>query len=281
MALARDAGRTGTDEDVARQVAAADGNPFYILALLKADGETQWSGLQGAATGAAGSAAQEAVAQHLRSLSDDVRRLLQVASVLGREFSVAEMASMMGQPASRLLGAVEEALRAEVITETRDGLAFRHDLLRQAVYEALPASARPALHREAAQALRSTGASAVRVAGQLAIGAAPGDAEALAAMLEAVKELGPSSPNAAADLALRMLELAGDRTERAAMVLAAVDVLGRAGRLTEARAVAERYLVTHRPPGPVAADLAFPAETNLGDRPPRSLPDPSAPARFC
>ena len=97
----------------------------------------------------------------------------------------------------------------------------------------------------------------MRVAGQLAIGAAPGDAEALAAMLEAVKELGPSSPNAAADLALRMLELAGDRTERAAMVLAAVDVLGRAGRLTEARAVAERYLVTHRPPGPVAADLHF------------------------
>ena len=85
------------------------------------------------------------MAQHLRSLSDDVRRLLQVASVLGREFSVAEMASMMGQPASRLLGAVEEALRAEVITGTRDGLAFRHDLLRQAVYEALPASARSGL----------------------------------------------------------------------------------------------------------------------------------------
>ena len=67
-------------------------------------------------------------------------------------------------------------------------------------------------------------------------------------MLEAVKELGSSSPGAAADLALRMLELAGDQHgRREAMVLAAVDVLGRAGRLTEARVVADvSWLPTDR-----------------------------------
>lgn len=277
VAVARDAGLTGTDEDVRRRIAGADGNPFYILALLRAEGEHKVAA-KAAGTGAPRSAAQEAVAQHLRSLSEQARRLLQVASVLGREFSVAEVASMMREPASRLLGAVEEVLRAEVLTEVPAGLAFRHDLLRQAVYESLPESARPALHREAAAALRAMGAAPVRVAGQLAIGALPGDAEALATMLEAVKELGPSSPNAAADLALRVLELARDRDERRAeMVLAAVDALGRAGRLTEARTVAEHYLAVHRPPGPVEADLHFrlmqPWVFDRGDPYPAQVPE--------
>ena len=183
--------------------------------------------------------------------------------MLGREFSLAEVASMMAQPVSQLLGAVEEALRAEVLTEVPIGLAFHHDLVRQVVYESLPPSVRSALHREAAEALSRTGAATVRVAGQLAIGATPGDAEATATMLEAVKELGSSSPGAAADLALRMLELAGDQHgRREAMVLAAVDVLGRAGRLTEARVVAERFLATHRPPAPVEADLQFQLRQN-------------------
>ncbi len=263
VALARDAGLSGTDEDLAKQVAVADGNPFYILALLKADGGNRPSISEGPATRAWRGGAREAVAQHLRSLSEGVRRLLQVASVLGREFSLAEVASMMAQPVSQLLGAVEEALRAEVLTEVPIGLAFHHDLVRQVVYESLPPSVRSALHREAAEALSRTGAATVRVAGQLAIGATPGDAEATATMLEAVKELGSSSPGAAADLALRMLELAGDQHgRREAMVLAAVDVLGRAGRLTEARVVAERFLATHRPPAPVEADLQFQLRQN-------------------
>jgi DNA-binding CsgD family transcriptional regulator len=250
VALARDTGVTGTDADVGKQIAAAEGNPFYILQLLKAGTGT------GSAGGQVPAGAQAAIAQHLRSLSDDARRLLQVASVLGREFSVAEVAVMTGQPSSRLLGAVEEAMRAEILAEVPAGLAFRHDLLRQAVYESLPASARVALHREAAQALRRTGASAVRVAGQLAIGTLPGDEAAIATMQRAVTELAASSPGAAADLALRALELAGERDgRRAQLVLSAVQVLGLAGRSAEARAVFERYLALYRPPAPVEAAL--------------------------
>ena len=50
VALARDAGLSGTDEDLAKQVAVADGNPFYILALLKADGGNRPSISEGPAT---------------------------------------------------------------------------------------------------------------------------------------------------------------------------------------------------------------------------------------
>ena len=65
-----------------------------------------------------------------------------------------EVAALTAQPASHLTGAIEEALRAEMLAETPAGLAFRHDLLREAAYESLPASARLALHREAGEALR-------------------------------------------------------------------------------------------------------------------------------
>jgi len=250
IALARDVGLTGTDAELERRIAGAEGNPFYILQLLKAGAGT------GAAEGIAPRAPRSAVAQHLRSLSPDGLRLLQVASVLGRDFSVAEVATMTGSAASGLLDAVAEAMLAEMLVEVPAGLAFRHDLLRQAVYDGLPASARVALHRDAAEALQRTGASAVRVAGHLAIGAAPGDESAVAVMQQAVGELTPASPGAAADLALRALELAGDRGERQpGLVLTAVHVLGVAGRSAEARAVGERYTSGHRLPAAAEAAL--------------------------
>ena len=169
---------------------------------------------------------------------------------------MAEVAVLTGQPSSLLLGAVEEALRAEMLVEVPAGLAFRHDLLREAVYDSLPASARVALHRDAADALRRTGASAVRVAGQLAIGALPGDKAAIAVMHQAVKELAPSSPGVAADLALRVLELAAGHDEhRPELALSAVQVLGLAGRSAEARDIFESYLGRRRLPAAVEAEL--------------------------
>jgi hypothetical protein len=196
------------------------------------------------------------IARHLRLLSADARRLLQIASVLGREFTVAEVAAMTAEPASHLAGAVEEALRAEVLAEVPIGLAFRHDLLREAAYESLPVSARLALHRDAGEALRRSGAPVVRVAAQLAIGARPGDAAAAAVIGQAVTELAPSSPSAAADLAVRAMELIGDHDGHGLdLVRSATMALGLAGRIAEAREVGERYLATHRPPAQAEAEL--------------------------
>ncbi len=252
LTLARDLRLTANDADLGQLIADAKGNPFYVLQLLKA-------ARPGAADHAGGMApisAGAAVARHLRLLSPDTRRFLQVASVLGREFTVTEVAAMMAQPADHLTGVVGEALRAEMLAEIPTGLAFRHDLLREAAYLSLPVSARLALHRDAGEALRRTGATAVRVAGQLAIGAHPGDVAAAAAIGQAVTELTPSSPNAAADLGLRALELAGDHDEPGLdLVRSATHALGLAGRIAEAREVGERYLVDHRLPAAAEAEL--------------------------
>src|SRR6185437_10298011 len=250
--LARDAGATGSDAEVAERIAGAAGNPFYISQLLKTGADSD----SGVPDRQAQDAIRVAVTRHLRSLSHDARQLLQVASVLGRRFSVAEVAALTGHPSSRLLDAVQEALRAELLVEVPAGLAFRHDLLRHAVYNSLPASIRAALHRDAAKALRATGAPVVRVAGQLAIGALPGDEGAVAFMEQAAAELTASSPGAAADLDLRALELAGHEYERITeLVLSAVRALGAAGRSEQAGFVFEEYLTRHRPSPAVEAEL--------------------------
>jgi DNA-binding CsgD family transcriptional regulator len=248
LTLARDHQLTGSDADLGQLIADAEGNPFYILQLLRAVGPN--------VAGPVPASVRTAIARHLRLLSAEARRFLQVASVLGREFTVTEVAAMTGQPAGRLAGTAEEALRAEMLARVPAGLAFRHDLLRQAAYESLPVSARLAMHRDAGEALLRTGASAVRVASQLVIGARPGDAAAAAAIGQAANELAPSSPNAAADLALRALELAGDHDEHGpGLVRSAAHALGLAGRIAEAREIGERYLASHRLPAAAEAEL--------------------------
>lgn len=232
----------------------AEGNPFYLIELLRAASRTAKSAPATLAAELPGTV-RAAVVRHLRSLSDRGRRLLGVASVLGRDFSVAELAEMTGEPASQLMPEVGEALAAEVFIEVSDRIAFRHDLLRQAVYEDLPVSLRAALHRDAADALRRSGAPVVRIAGQLAIGARPGDSEAITALSDAVRELLPTSPGSAADLAVRALELAGerdrcrdsderDRCPDPELVLAAVHALALAGRGRDALALGRRHLAS-------------------------------------
>ena len=259
---------------VAKQLARAEGNPLYITEVLR--GAAAVTGTPAATNSAVASARgtparppvapgtlqpvpaslRSAVAAHLRSLPEPACDLLKVASVLGSEFTVAELAAVSGQPASQLMPALSQALLAETLTERKDRLAFRHDLFRQAVYQDLPASLRQALHRDAAAALRRSGAPLVRVAGQFAAGAQPGDEEAVEVLTAAVWDLFATSPSAAADLALRVLDLLGAADlRRAGATVKAVGMLGWASRLDEARDLGEGYLATHDPPPVVAAEI--------------------------
>jgi DNA-binding CsgD family transcriptional regulator len=254
-ALAGDlAGPDGTI-GLGRLLAQADGNPFYLMELIRADRAQPGPGI-GDSDVQVPKDVRGALLQHLHPLSPAGKQLLNVASVLGREFSVAELAAMTGQPASALLAPVDEGLQAELLVEASGGLAFRHDLLRQAVYENLPASARVALHRDAADALRRTDAPLARIAGQLAIGAQPGDEEATAAILTAADQLLGSAPKAAADMALIALNLLPATDDRVpATVLTAVHALSLAGRGSDAFALAQRYLAERMLPLRVEAEL--------------------------
>jgi predicted ATPase len=78
--------------------------------------------------------------ERLNGLSEDARRVVQVACVLPDSFSAGLLAEMLERRPMGLISAVQEAVRADLLAEDGDRLRFRHDLLRQAARQSLPRS---------------------------------------------------------------------------------------------------------------------------------------------
>ena len=68
-------------------------------------------------------------------------------------------------------------------------MAFRHQLIRQALYESMPTALRTALHAEAARALAATDADALSVAQQLFAAGQPGEGWARAWLIQTAPAL--------------------------------------------------------------------------------------------
>jgi hypothetical protein len=112
-------------------------------------------------------------------LAEDTVHALRAAAVLGSAFSLTDVATVTGRPAVELSAALAAAITAGVLDDDGDGLRFRHELIREAIYADLPAGVRRALHDEAGQRLAAAGAGAQQVAEHLARGAAAGDQTAV------------------------------------------------------------------------------------------------------
>jgi hypothetical protein len=99
---------------------------------------------------------------------------------------------MLNEPPSALLARADELLRADLLTEDNGLLAYRHDLIREAVRDTLPRTALRVLQRQAVDALLASGSPPVEVAAQLAASAEPGDQVAVRTLHEAARALGCS-----------------------------------------------------------------------------------------
>jgi DNA-binding CsgD family transcriptional regulator/tetratricopeptide (TPR) repeat protein len=187
------------------------------------------------------------VTRRLDHLADTTRDALRWAALLGVEFDLGDLATVMGKPASDLLAAVEEASAAGVIGESGQRLAFRHALVRRALYEAVPTTVRIALHRQSAETLDTAGAHVERVAEQLLAGPVPVDAWVTQWLLAHTNAIAGRSPAIAAELLERAIASPSIR-DRAKEVLTTrlVRLLFWLGKqpATEARAV---LLVTEDP----------------------------------
>jgi DNA-binding CsgD family transcriptional regulator len=162
---------------------------------------------------------------------------------MGRRFTVGDLSRVLNVPASSLLDAVGELVRAELFAESDDALAFGHDLTREAVRASQPASAVQALDRQVAAAFLAAGALPLEVASQLAASAAPGDELAIRTLAKAAEALGPTDPGQAADLARRAIDLAGKRHAlRGPLVARTALLLHAAARAEEAKAFADAEL---------------------------------------
>ena len=186
------------------QVAGAAGNPLFVTELLAAMAEEGSLRVAGAGAEVAGMALPPTlrltILRRVSFLPGGTLQALQTASLLGSGFSLTDLSVVNGRPASELSGVLMEAIRARVLVDGGTQLRFRHDLIRDAVYEDLPESVRRGLHREAGQRLAASGAPALQVAGQLARGAAVGDSDAITWLAKAAREAAPSSPEVAANL---------------------------------------------------------------------------------
>jgi DNA-binding SARP family transcriptional activator len=143
---------------------STDGNPFFIGEVLRHLAESglleraggRWITSAAIADVGLPEGVKEVIARRLSRLSEAANRALAVAAVLGQTFSlpVLELVPDAGENPDLLLDAIEEALRAGLVSETGpSSYSFSHALIRQALYAELTATRRARLHRRVGEAI--------------------------------------------------------------------------------------------------------------------------------
>ena len=159
----------GFVEHLARQ---SKGNPFFVAeylraavaeGLLRRDALGAWRLDRAAVEDMNNSVAlpgslRDLVVRRLDGLTDDARRLVELASVLGREVEPELLDAVGLFDDDRMLGAIEALLVAEVIEESREGcFRFAHDKIREVAYDQIAPTRRRSFHRAAARAIERIG----------------------------------------------------------------------------------------------------------------------------
>jgi DNA-binding SARP family transcriptional activator/tetratricopeptide (TPR) repeat protein len=98
----------------------------------------------------------EVIARRLRGLSKECRRVLTLASVLGREFSLEALEQLSDATEDELLEVLDEAFAARVLADVPGAvgrLRFSHARVRDALYDDMSLARRAQLHRRIGEAL--------------------------------------------------------------------------------------------------------------------------------
>jgi DNA-binding CsgD family transcriptional regulator len=194
-----------------RLTAQTAGNPLYVRELVDALLREQAVEVRAVADVVPRSeelpASLSAVlAGRLGSVSDATAQVLRAAALLGGRFSVTDLAVVLRRTVSELALNLEEAVAAGILADSGPDLAFRHQLIQQALYEGMPTALRTALHAEAAQELAATGADALSVARQLSAARQPGKGWARAWLIQTAPALTTRAPQLSADLLRQELD---------------------------------------------------------------------------
>ena len=169
---------------VARIHDATAGNAFFVDEVLRALAARDSLTGTDASSVLVPDGVREAVRQRLAAMPPDAVAVLELASVMGREFDATALALAAHAPLADMLTAVDHSVRCGIVlvrAHASGRFQFRHALIRDAVYEALPSARRLALHQAVGSAFEQLAASAPdRYVGELAhhfLVAAPGGDE--------------------------------------------------------------------------------------------------------
>ncbi|HEX3779450.1 MAG TPA: AAA family ATPase [Pseudonocardiaceae bacterium] len=169
LAVAADELGHEASPELARRLAEAKGVPFLAVQLL--------TGLLARDTDQTGAGLPTSlvvgVRRRLATTSASCRELLHTAAVVGSTFRLDDVALLLGEPSARLADPLDEAIKAGLLADDGDRVVFRHDLLRQAVYEDLPPSARRGMHRSIVADFLASGRGAAEIAPHVLATATP------------------------------------------------------------------------------------------------------------
>src|SRR6201986_134861 len=167
------------DPAVLKVLTGVRGQPFLLTELLRGMREKK---LVEVAEGIARLTGTRMPLRFVDSVNDQLGRLsaaardaLQMACVLGRRFSADELAALTGTSPVAVLGALREAIAAGLLIEDGDRVAFRHDLVREAVEATLPRTVRQSLRHRAGDVMLRHGAPPSDVAELVMDVAPPGE----------------------------------------------------------------------------------------------------------
>jgi DNA-binding CsgD family transcriptional regulator/tetratricopeptide (TPR) repeat protein len=224
-----------------RTLAGAGGNPLLLIELARSlrDPQTRER------TAPIDPSVRATVLRRLAPMSPTTRETLQVAAVLGTSFDVSHLALVVGRSVVDLMPRLDEAQRGAVLADTDGRLAFRHDLVRDAVYEDIPPSMRRALHLETGRTLARSGVPPIEVAYHLVLGAGKGDTQVVGWLRDAGRDAAGRSPPVAVELFEAALELLDPTDPMRSSVIADILVpMVQCGRVAEAEVLARRALAS-------------------------------------
>ena len=226
---------------------ATGGNPLFVSELLRSFDEEGLLridfGIAEVPPSVTPSGLSETLVRRLSWLPAETRDLLRLASLFGTSFTLADLATLTGRSVIDVAAWLREASVAGVITGHGDRLAFRHDLIRDAVYDHMLAAERRDLHRAAGQALALAGMPTQQIARQFARGAVAGDIEAVEWLVRAADETVSIAPSAAIALYDEALTFAPDGWQgRAAVQARMIEPIAWCGQFTRAEQMASAVL---------------------------------------
>ena len=227
------------------------GNPFYLEQLARVTG-SDGNGASTAADGSVPAPVAAALAIELAALGPEARRLLDAAAVAGDPFEPGLAAELAELSEGAALAALDELLERALVRPAGAPrrFAFRHPVVRHAVYAAIPGGWRLGAHARAGAALERRGAGAVERAHHIEHAARPGDEHAIGLLVTAARELQSPAPASAAryySAALRLLpDQPEQRSRRIEMQARLADAQAAAGDTLGARATLDDALRTAR-----------------------------------
>ncbi|WP_445165862.1 AAA family ATPase [Mycolicibacterium sp. Dal123E01] len=184
-----------------RRLHAVGGNPFLAVQLLV--GVTAGDDADDIpATFAA------AIDARLQGLGAGTGELIELAAIWGRPLDLSDAAELLGETAVAVIAAWRrEAHRRGLLADDRDHVVFAHDLIREAIYQNVPAARRRELHLQCAKYLVASGKGVVAAAPHASAGARFGDPEVVEILRGAAAQTSLTMPTVAAPLIVEAFEL--------------------------------------------------------------------------